>query len=150
MSFPQAGSDILKTSIVKEVPAMKYVVLLGRLLYAAIFLMAAPGHFTAQTIAYSASMGVPLAAMTVPLSGVIALLGGLSILLGYKAKIGGWLIVVFLVPVTLIMHNFWSVQDPMQAMTQQIMFLKNVSMLGAALMIAGVGSGPLSLDNRNK
>lgn len=129
---------------------MKYVVLLGRLLYAAIFIMAAPGHFTAQTISYSASMGVPLASMTVPLSGVIALLGGLSILLGYKAKIGSWLIVVFLVPVTLIMHNFWSVQDPMQAMTQQIMFLKNVSMLGAALMIAGVGSGPLSLDNRNK
>jgi putative oxidoreductase len=129
---------------------MKYIVLLGRLLYAAIFLMAAPGHFTAGTIAYSASMGVPLASMTVPLSGVIALLGGLSILLGYKAKIGGWLIAVFLVPVTLVMHNFWSVADPMQAMTQQIMFLKNVSMLGAALMIAGVGSGPLSLDNRNK
>lgn len=119
-------------------------------MYAAIFLLAAPGHFTAQTIAYSASTGVPLASITVPLSGVVALLGGLSILLGYKAKIGGWLIVVFLVPVTLIMHNFWSVEDPLQAMTQQIMFLKNVSMLGAALMIAGMGSGPLSLDNKNK
>ncbi|HET7317797.1 MAG TPA: DoxX family protein [Nitrospirota bacterium] len=147
---PRPGSDILDVSLTKEESAMNYVVLAGRILYVAIFLMAVPGHFTAQTIAYSASMGVPLASMTVPLSGVIALLGGLSILLGYKAKIGGWLIAVFLVPVTLIMHNFWSVQDPMQAMTQQIMFLKNVSMLGAALMIAGVGSGPLSLDSRNK
>jgi putative oxidoreductase len=129
---------------------MKYVVLLGRIMYAAIFLMAAPGHFTAGTIAYSASKGVPLAALFVPLSGVIALLGGLSILLGYKAKIGGWLIVIFLVPVTMMMHNFWAETDPMMAMTQQIMFLKNVSMVGAALMIAGIGSGPLSLDNRNK
>ena len=92
----------------------------------------------------------PCATLLVPLSGVIALLGGLSILLGYKAKIGGWLIVIFLVPVTLMMHNFWAETDPMMAMTQQIMFMKNVSMLGAALMIAGIGSGPLSLDNRNK
>jgi putative oxidoreductase len=129
---------------------MNYVVLLGRIFYVAIFLAAVPGHFTAGTIAYSASMGVPLASITVPLSGVIALLGGLSILLGYKAKIGGWLIVIFLVPVTLMMHNFWSVADPMQAGMQQIMFMKNISMLGAALIIAGVGSGPLSLDNRNK
>ena len=129
---------------------MKYTVLLGRFLYASIFLIAAPGHFTAGTIAYSASKGVPLASMTVPLSGVIALLGGLSILLGYKAKIGAWMIVLFLVPVTLVMHDFWTVADPMQASMEQIMFMKNVSMLGAALMIAGIGSGPLSLDNRNK
>jgi putative oxidoreductase len=129
---------------------MKYVVLLGRIMYVAIFLMAAPGHFTAGTIAYSASKGVPLATIMVPLSGVIALLGGLSILLGYKAKIGAWLIVVFLVPVTMIMHNFWAETDPMMAMTQQIMFMKNVTMVGAALMIAYFGTGPLSLDNRNK
>ena len=129
---------------------MKYIVLLGRIMYTAIFLMAAPGHFTAGTIAYSASKGVPLAMLFVPLSGVIALLGGLSILLGYKAKIGGWLIVIFLFPVTMMMHNFWAETDPMMAMTQQIMFMKNVSMVGAALMIAGIGSGPLSLDNRNK
>ena len=129
---------------------MKFVVLLGRLFYVSIFLMAAPGHFSAATIAYSASKGVPLATLFVPLSGVIAFLGGLSILLGYKAKIGGWLIVIFLVPVTLMMHSFWTETDPMIAMTQQIMFLKNVSMVGAALMIAGMGSGPLSLDNRKK
>jgi len=129
---------------------MNYAVLLGRIFYVAIFLAAVPGHFTAGTIAYSASVGVPLASIAVPLSGVIALLGGLSILLGYKAKIGGWLIVIFLVPVTLMMHNFWFVADPMQAGMQQIMFMKNISMLGAALIIAGVGSGPLSLDNRKK
>jgi putative oxidoreductase len=129
---------------------MKYIVVLGRLLYVAIFIMAAPGHFTSGTIAYSASKGVPMASILVPLSGVIALLGGLSILLGYQAKLGGWMLVLFLVPVTLIMHNFWTDIDPMQAGMQQIMFMKNVSMLGAALLIAHFGSGPLSLDNRNK
>ena len=84
--------------------------------------------------------------IAVPLSGIIALLGGVSILLGYKARYGAWLIVLFLVPVTLTMHNFWAVTDPVQAGMQKIMFLKNLSMLGAALMITYLGSGPMSLD----
>ena len=77
-----------------------------------------------------------------------ALAGGLSILLGYLAKIGTWLIVLFLVPVTLMMHIFWTVSDPMAAQVQMIMFMKNVSMLGAALLISQFGAGPFSLDRR--
>jgi len=97
---------------------------------------------------YAASKGVPLASIAVPLSGIISLAGGLSIALGYRAKRGGWLIVLFLVPVTVMMHNFWAMTDPNMAQMQQIMFMKNVSMLGAALLIAHFGSGPLSVDNR--
>src|SRR5689334_15595154 len=127
---------------------MKYLVLIGRILYAAIFLMAAPGHFTQGTIAYAASHGVPLAFVAVPLAGVIALAGGLSVILGYKARIGAWLLVLFLIPVTLVMHNFWAVADPAMATIQQVMFMKNLSMLGGALLIAHFGAGPLSLDAR--
>jgi putative oxidoreductase len=127
---------------------MKYLVLLGRILCAAIFVMSAPGHFTAGTIAYAGGKGVPMASIAVPLSGVIALLGGLSIVLGYKAKYGAWLIVLFLVPVTIMMHNFWAVTDPMMRQMQNINFMKNLSMLGAALLIAHFGSGPLSADKK--
>jgi len=129
---------------------MSYLVLLGRVLYVAIFILAAPGHFSAGTIGYAASHGVPLASIAVPLSGMIALAGGLSILLGYRARWGAWLIVLFMVPVTVMMHNFWAVTDRNAAEMQQIMFMKNLSMLGAALMIAHFGSGPLSLDDRKK
>jgi putative oxidoreductase len=124
------------------------VVVLGRLLFAAIFLMAGLGHFSKQEIGYAAAQGVPLASIAVPFSGVLALAGGLSILLGYRAKLGAWLLVLFLVPVTVMMHNFWAVKDPMMAQMQMIMFMKNVSMLGAALLITQVGAGPLSLDAR--
>ena len=120
----------------------------GRLFYALIFLMAAPNNFTKQAVAYAAAQGVPLASIGVPLAGVIALVGGLSILLGYRAKIGAWLIVLFLVLVTPMMHKFWGVADPNMAQVQMIMFLKNVSMLGGALLIAQFGAGPLSLDAR--
>ncbi len=110
--------------------------------------MSAPRHFTAGTIAYAANHGVPAASIAVPLAGVIALLGGLSILLGFKAKHGAWLIVIFLVPVTFMIHNFWTVTEPMMRQMQQINFMKNLSMLGAALLIAHFGSGPLSVDKK--
>jgi len=124
---------------------MKYIALLGRVLYSAIFILAAPGHFQAGHIQYAAQAGVPMPNILVPLSGLVALLGGLSILLGFKAKCGAWLIVLFLVPVTVLMHRFWGITDPQMVMMQQAQFMKNVSMLGGALLIAHFGSGPLSI-----
>jgi putative oxidoreductase len=124
------------------------VVVLGRFFFALIFLIAAPNHFTKQTIAFSASQGVPLAWIAVPLSGALAIAGGLSILLGYRAKLGAWLIVLFLIPVTLMLHKFWTVSDPMMAQMQMILFMKNISMLGGALLITQFGAGPFSQDAR--
>jgi putative oxidoreductase len=124
------------------------VVVLGRFFFALIFLMAGANHFSSQTIAFAASQGVPLASIAVPLSGVLSIAGGLSILLGYRAKLGAWLIVLFLVPVTVMMHKFWLVQDPMMAQIQMILFMKNVAMLGGALLISQFGAGPFSLDAR--
>ena len=126
------------------------IVLLGRFLFVLIFLMSGPRHFLSQTIGYAAAQGVPLASIAVPFSGLLALAGGLSILLGYRARIGAWLIVLFLAAVTPMMHKFWGVTDPMMFQIQFVMFMKNVSMLGAALLITQIGSGPWSLDARTK
>lgn len=126
----------------------RFLVLVGRILFAAIFILASPGHFKAGTVAYAASAGVPLPNVAVPVAGVIALLGGLSIAFGFRARIGAWLLVVFLVPVTLYMHRFWGVPDAMMAQMQQVNFMKNLSMLGAALLVAWFGAGPVSLDAR--
>jgi putative oxidoreductase len=123
------------------------IVLVARCLFALIFLLAAPNHFSKQTIAYAAVRGVPLPGIAVPVSGIIALVGGVSILLGYRAKLGAWLIVLFLVPVTVVMHKFWGITNPTMAQTQMTMFMKNVSMLGGALFISQFGAGPLSLDD---
>lgn len=125
---------------------MRYLVALGRLLYSLIFVLAGLGHFTHQEIAYAAAQGVPLASFVVPVSGVMAIVGGLSILLGFHGKLGAWLLVLFLVPVTFAMHNFWAVKDPMMQQIQMAMFLKNFSMLGSALFFTQIGTGPLSLD----
>lgn len=125
---------------------MNYFVLLGRILFAAIFIISGPENFSPKAVAYAVAQGVPLAQIAVPVAGLLAIAGGLSVLLGFRARIGGWLLVLFLVPVTVMMHRFWAVSDPAAAQIQFIMFLKNVSMLGGALLIAHFGSGPLSLD----
>jgi len=114
----------------------------SRLFFALIFLRAGPNHFAHQTIVFAASQGVLLASVAVPLSGVIALAGGLSILLGYRVRIGAWLIALFLIAVIPMLHSFWTVADPMMRHMQMAMFMKNVSMPGAALFITQVGSGP--------
>jgi len=127
---------------------MKILTILGRFLFSGLFISAGFGHFSAATIGYAASQGVPLASIAVPFSGIMAIVGGLSVLLGYKAKFGALILIAFLVPVTFMMHAFWGVQDPMQQQLQMTMFLKNLALTGAALLIFIQGSGAGSLDSR--
>jgi putative oxidoreductase len=125
---------------------MKLIVLIGRVLFALIFVVATPGLFDAPTIENAAARGVPLAWVAVPLAGMISLLGGLSIAFGYRARWGAWLLVLFLVPVTWKMHPFWYETGP-DALLQLVMFMKNIALLGAALLVIAFGSGPLSIDS---
>lgn len=125
---------------------MRFVVPLGRFLFTALFLMTPLSHFSAMGIGYAAHQGVPLAGVLVPLSGIIAFVGAVLVLVGFHARLGAWLLVLFLVPVTLAMHNFWAASDPMTAQIQRVMFMKNLSMLGGALLITYFGAGPVSVD----
>jgi len=120
----------------------------ARALLAALFLMAGPSHFNPAMVGYAQSAGVPFAPFLVPASGVLAFLGGLSLLLGFRARVGAALLVAFLIPVTLSMHAFWAVKDPMMAQIQLAMFMKNLGLLGGALLVAHFGAGPYSLDAR--
>jgi len=124
----------------------RYVALAARQLFSVVFIIASAGHFTDATIAAAAGQGLPMAGVLVPLSGLIALAGGLSVLFGYQARIGACLLVLFLVPVTLVMHPFWAVSDPAMFRVQLALFTRNVLMLGGALLVARVGAGSLSLD----
>jgi putative oxidoreductase len=133
---------------VRSHDATRILPLAGRILFSCIFVMSTPTHFSAVGIGYAASNGVPWPNVLSPLAGVLALFGGLSVLLGYKAKTGAWLLVVFLVPVTLWMHRFWDVADANMAQMQMAQFMKNVALIGAALYMAFFGAGPLSLDAR--
>src|SRR5207237_6831816 len=119
-----------------------------RFLFSLVFVAAGLCHFSSQEIAFAAAQGVPLASIAVPMSGIMAVLGGLSIALGYKAKWGAALIVLFLIPVTIMMHNFWSVTDPLVAQDKMAHFMKNFSLLGTAFLLFYFGSSTVRLDSR--
>jgi putative oxidoreductase len=121
---------------------------IGRFLLSLLFIFSGVQHFTGDMIAYADGHGVPWAGLMVPLSGLLAVLGGLSVMLGYKARFGGLLLILFLVPVTLMMHNFWAIEDAAEAGNQMIHFMKNLGMLGGVILVACFGAGPISLDHK--
>ena len=84
---------------------------------------------------YAGSKGVPAPRAGILGSGVLLLLGGLSIILGVKPKLGVLCLVLFLVPVSFTMHNYWADKDPQSRQMNEIQFHKNLALLGAALMM---------------
>jgi len=127
----------------------RYVPLAGRILLTAIFLSSGLNKVFQweNTAAYMGAQGMPLVQLFLIGAIVLEIGGGLSILLGWKARIGALGLIVFLVPTTVIFHAFWSYPEAQQQV-QMIMFMKNFSILGGLLFLLGMGSGPLSLDNR--
>jgi putative oxidoreductase len=140
--FPDTGIRHSDISITKEEKRhMRYMIPVGRILFALIFISAAPRHFTHEGIQHATDLGVPAASLLVPISGILALLGGLSVATGFKSQWGAWMLIAFLVPVTFGMHGFWRLQDAKSIHIQQAMFWKNVSMFGAALILTQLKSG---------
>jgi uncharacterized membrane protein YphA (DoxX/SURF4 family) len=114
--------------------------LVGRVLAGGYYLMGAFHHFsnTHQMARASAAHGVPSPTLAVLLAGVLLLVAGLSLLLGVFPRIGVGALVLFLVPVTLVMHAFWADRNPMTRMDDLINFTKNVGLLGSSLMFLAV------------
>lgn len=116
---------------------MDVVFLIGRILFAAIFLSSGIAHFAQREgmAAYAGMKGAPGGVAGVVASGAMILAGGISIVLGLWADVGALLILAFLVPAAYYMHAFWKVDDPQQAQVEQAQFFKNVALAGAALII---------------
>lgn len=117
------------------------VLFVGRILMAVIFVMAGLDKVMkfGGTVEDIASVGVPLAAVAAVLAIFIEISGGLSVALGYGARLGSWLLVLFLVPTTLLFHN------PVAASDQLIPFMKNLAIMGGLLILTSSGPGALSL-----
>ncbi|RNB82962.1 DoxX family protein [Brevibacillus nitrificans] len=126
---------------------MDILILLGRVLFAFIFVAAGFAHLKdfQHTKEMAQKSKAPFPAMSAAIMVILAILGGLSVALGLYAKIGALLLVLFLLPTTFIVHRFWGLTDPMQVAMQRIQFNKNLALLGASLLLAYYGSGPYSL-----
>jgi putative oxidoreductase len=123
---------------------------LGRLLLCTIFVLAAVGnkipHFSDVAKIMDAA-GVPAPQLLLVGAIVFLVAGSLSVILGYKARLGATLLLTFLVLASYYFHPFWKLEGEAQQ-EQMIQFMKNLSMMGAMLMIMANGSGPMSVDAR--
>ncbi len=119
---------------------MEVAFLIGRILLGLFFLMMASNHFFRLEMlsGYAASKGVPAPKLATLVSGLLLLIGGLSILTGLFPVVGVAALVVFFVPVNVMMHNFWAIDDPQQKMMEMTQFMKNTAILGATLMLLAI------------
>ncbi len=128
---------------------MEILLLLGRIIFGGFFIMSGINHFTnvGMMSGYAGSKNVPAPALAVIGTGVLLALGGLSVLLGILPVLGLLLLILFLVPTSLLMHNFWTIQDPQARAADQINFLKNMALTGAALaLMYGAATWPLTIS----
>lgn len=119
---------------------MDYIFLIGRILFGGVFIFYGINHFRGVDMmsGYAASKGVPSPKLAVLGSGLLLIIGGLSVLTGYQPAIGVAALVLFLVPVTLVMHAFWKIDDPQAKMAEAVNFMKNTGLLGGALMLLAI------------
>ncbi len=123
--------------------------LLGRICLSAIFILSGVGKFLdlQGTSAYMEAKGLPFVSVLLIAAALVELLGGLSLLLGYKARCGASLLMIYLIPVTLIFHDFWNVSDAAMAKIQMIMFMKNLAIFGGLWYAISCGAGSCACDS---
>lgn len=120
---------------------MAILFILGRIILGGYFIYSGFNHFKhlATMTGYAAMKKVPMPKVAVILGGVMMALGGLAIVLNMYPIIGMILIELFLIPTTIMMHQFWKESDPMARINEQINFTKNLALIGALLLIISLG-----------
>ena len=123
--------------------------LVARLLMVALFLPAGLNKISGfeGTVGYIASVGLPLATAGAVLAIVIEIVGPLLLLVGLQTRWAALMLAGFTVLATVLFHNFWAMPAEQQ-FVQQLMFFKNLGVVGGLLALAGLGAGRWSLDAR--
>jgi putative oxidoreductase len=125
----------------------RVLALLGRTLVAVPFLVLggmkiAQFHGTAGNLA---ALKIPMPTVATAIVIIIEVLGGICLVVGFKARLWAWLMFLYLIPVTFMVHNYWAYTGAARV-DNEIHFLKNIGILGGLLLIAAFGPGAMSVD----
>ncbi|MEN7341454.1 MAG: DoxX family membrane protein [Pseudomonadota bacterium] len=123
-------------------PRHPILTVLARFLLVSLFLLSGVTHFT--NVPYYVSLmppETPYPLLWIYLSGVVELAGALMILFNWRPRLGAWLLVIFLIPVTIVVHGYEMTHatDPVIRALQQAHFLKGWALVGAALLVSQIG-----------
>jgi len=119
----------------------------GRIFLSAIFLFSAFGKMTnwSGTEEEMTKHGMTAVPVFLGLAIAFEILGGLSVLLGFYGRVGAVLLILFLIPTTLVFHNFWAA-EPAQQMNQMQHFMKNLAIMGGLFVVSALGTDGFSID----
>lgn len=125
--------------------------LIGRLLLALLFLPAGISKLTgyAGTVGYINSVGMPLPEIGAAVAIAVEIGGSLALIFGFGTRVAAVVLAGFTLVASFYFHNFWALPAE-QAFMQQLMFFKNVAVVGGLLTLAAWGAGAWSLDARRK
>ena len=125
--------------------------LAARVLFVAMFLPAGIGKLTgfSGTVGYIASAGLPLPAAGAALALTVEILGSLALLAGFGTRVAALVLAVFTLAASFFFHAYWAVPAD-QAYVTQLMFFKNLAIVGGLLALAANGAGKWSLDARRE
>jgi putative oxidoreductase len=121
--------------------------LVGRILLATIFMISGIAKLTntAATASHMQSVGIPAADILAIVAGVAEVLGAAALAAGMFTRLGALGLVLFMIPTTLLFHNFWAFEGEEQKQ-QMIEFLKNLAIIGGLCTVIANGAGRFSLD----
>ena len=119
---------------------MEIAFLVGRVMIGLFWINGAIAHFTQAKfmVPYAKMKGVPFSELAVPGTGILLLIAGVSILTGIFPVIAVAALALFLIPVTLMMHNFCAIEDQTMKMNDMVMFTKNMALLGYTLVLLAI------------
>lgn len=123
--------------------------LAARLAMVALFLPAGIGKLTgfAGTVGYISSVGLPFPTLAAAAAVIVEIVGSLALLAGFGTRIAALVLAAFTLLASFFFHNYWGVPAD-QAFMQQLLFFKNIAVVGGLLAIAANGAGAWSLDSR--
>ncbi|PHM21810.1 MAG: DoxX family protein [Curvibacter sp. PD_MW3] len=121
--------------------------LAGRLLLAALFLPAGIGKLTgfAGTVGYISSVGLPLPTVAAAVALVVEIVGSLALIAGFGTRLAALVLALFTLVASFFFHNYWGVPAD-QAFVQQLLFFKNIAVVGGLFVLVAHGAGAWSLD----
>jgi len=125
--------------------------LASRLLFVGFFLPAGIGKLTgfAGTVGYIASVGLPLPTLGAILALTVEIVGSLALLAGFGTRLAALLLAAFTLVASFFFHAYWAVPAD-QAFVTQLLFFKNIAVVGGLLALAANGAGAWSVEARNE
>lgn len=146
MAFGRPAAETERETRVAARPA---TALVGRFLLAAIFVLSGIMKLASfqETLGYMRSEGLPWAEGLLVIAALAEIIGGLAVLTGTLTRLGALGLFVYLIPVTLVFHDFWNLAGQERAM-QSAQFMKNLSIMGGLLLLVAFGGGRYTVDRK--